>query len=577
MLQENGSCLAAGVPPDRCAAGFEPDGAEGCRAILPSAPCSTPGQVAYLGDTSCHDIAPCGSGTWGQIPTDSATQHVDGSTTEPDADGSAAKPWPTVQQGVDAAAPGAIVAVAEGHYLEEVVIGAPVQLWGRCPTLVTVEGTDGPAIAVGAGGSSTVVRGLAVTGGNHGVMVQGATEVVLQHLWIHDMGRHGIGAGFHASPTELSIREVLVDQLVCSGILLIGAEATIERFVARGSSDNQDSRGVEFQDDVDNGRRSQVNLRAGILEDHGWANVYVIGSDVSIDGSLIRDTAGSEQFGSIYGFGVLGHDSEQSGELPVIAISGSVIEGTHQAGAYFAGGSATIDDTVIRDPRPDIDLYYGRGLVAFTSYYGLVEPAQVVVRGTLIEGASDIAVLVWDSDLTVERTIIRDTKPSALDQSFGVGMYAYSDLPALPRAQATVRGSIIEGSRMAAFMSLGGDVTLDGVVLDATEVDLGFDRYGDGLVVSRNGSIPASAEVTHTLIRQSVRVGISNFGATVTLSNSVLECNAIHLNGETMATEDFSFTDVGGNRCGCGNDEVPCKVLSSELAAPGAVEDPGGL
>src|SRR5262249_50549847 len=74
---DDGSCQPAGVPPDACGDGFEAaDG--GCSAILPPDPCG-PGLVALPGDMQCHEIAPCGDGTWGDIPIDGATQFVDAS------------------------------------------------------------------------------------------------------------------------------------------------------------------------------------------------------------------------------------------------------------------------------------------------------------------------------------------------------------------------------------------------------------------------------------------------------------------------------------------------------------------
>src|SRR6185295_10128206 len=40
LEQADGSCLPAGVPADACGQGFESDGALGCQAILPPAPCT---------------------------------------------------------------------------------------------------------------------------------------------------------------------------------------------------------------------------------------------------------------------------------------------------------------------------------------------------------------------------------------------------------------------------------------------------------------------------------------------------------------------------------------------------------
>src|SRR5262245_22622469 len=133
-------CLRPGVPPDACAPGFEPDGASGCRAILPAEPCPR-GTMATPGATACTEVAQCTGGKWGAIPVEPSTEYVDGTYAGTDSDGTEAKPWRTIQDAVDAAAPSAIVAVAEGHYPGDVLmVGKPVRLWGKCPALVEISG-----------------------------------------------------------------------------------------------------------------------------------------------------------------------------------------------------------------------------------------------------------------------------------------------------------------------------------------------------------------------------------------------------------------------------------------------------
>jgi len=145
-----GGCRPAGIAPNECAAGFLADDRAGCEPVLPGEPCPK-GLMAVPGDTTCREVAPCGMGSWGDIPTEASTQHVDGSYAVGDSDGTAAKPWTTIQAAVDAAAPGAIVAVAAGSYIEDVTVDAkPVRLWGRCPAQVEIVGTQAsfPAVLV---------------------------------------------------------------------------------------------------------------------------------------------------------------------------------------------------------------------------------------------------------------------------------------------------------------------------------------------------------------------------------------------------------------------------------------------
>lgn len=51
----DGRCIQPGVPPDGCPEGFVHDGAHGCLAVLPEAPCG-PGQMAIPGETTCRPV-----------------------------------------------------------------------------------------------------------------------------------------------------------------------------------------------------------------------------------------------------------------------------------------------------------------------------------------------------------------------------------------------------------------------------------------------------------------------------------------------------------------------------------------
>src|SRR5262249_50701377 len=142
---ESEACVKAGVDPTACAPGFEWD-AGGCAPVLPPAPCAA-GMMALAGETACRPVATCAGGTWGDIPVGADTQYVDGSYAGGDSDGSAPKPWTTIAEGLIAASDGAIIAVAAGTYPEDLTIEHPVRVWGRCPSMVSVEGRDSAAAA----------------------------------------------------------------------------------------------------------------------------------------------------------------------------------------------------------------------------------------------------------------------------------------------------------------------------------------------------------------------------------------------------------------------------------------------
>src|SRR5262249_45120252 len=150
-----------------------------------------------------------------------------------------------IQQGVNAAAPGATIAAAAGTYAEDVFIdNKPVKLWGRCPSLVSVVGDSAKKGAVTIyfpGANKSEVHHLAVTGQSGGILVLGANDVVVSGVWIHDTGEEGIRLDDSSGPASLSVTGSLVEGAHNYGMGFLGTDATIEESVVRdtkaGTSD----------------------------------------------------------------------------------------------------------------------------------------------------------------------------------------------------------------------------------------------------------------------------------------------------------------------------------------------------
>jgi hypothetical protein len=96
-------------------------------------------------------------------------------------------------------------------------------------------------------------------------------------------------------------------------------------------------------------------------------------------------------------------------------------------------------------------------------------------------------------------------------------------------------------------------------------------EYGDALLGVFEG-VASDLTITNTRLEQSGRAGSANFGANVSLSSNVFECNDIDLNGEPYQGQEFDFVDDGGNSCGCAGSEDACAVRSVNLTPPRAPE-----
>jgi hypothetical protein len=152
---------------------------------------------------------------------------VDAAAVCPPCDGTAAAPFPTIQQGIDAAASGQTVIVAPGIYVENArIVGKVVHLLaGGAPSETVVDGggTGSTILLDNAGGSS--IEGFTITGGQApfggGVEVLGGllpgAPTITRNLIVGnqaveiDAGYDGDGGGIDL---YLAAGAVVVDNLV---------------------------------------------------------------------------------------------------------------------------------------------------------------------------------------------------------------------------------------------------------------------------------------------------------------------------------------------------------------------------
>ena len=442
----DGACVPAGVPAGGCGDGFVSEN-HGCTPVLPPGACGR-GTMAVPGERNCRPVAGCGDPPWGDIPVDSGTQYVDGSYRGTDSDGSADRPWTTVQAGIIHAESGGIVAIAEGIYPESPVSGGkPVALWGRCPELVELQSWEQfEALVLDADGAE--VHTLALTSKqSFGLFVAGGLGIVVDRVWIHDTADYGFYIAGFLDETEVTVRGSLVERGT-AGLVMTSGKATLEETVVRqGVFDPLlgPGRGVDIGDDPDTGIASQAEIRRSVIEENMESGVVVYGSEV------------------------------------------------------------TITDTVIRNTLPAADGRFGHGLAVQSS----AAPSQVTLNTSVIEGNRSIGLSVVGSTLSMSRSVVSATSPQELDRKFGDGIFALQ--------------------------------------FGKTELTISESRIAD-----------------------SARAGVANFAATMSIGATVLECNAIQLDGEALGG-DYQFEDRGGNACSCGPEAGVCQVVSTNLEPPIAV------
>lgn len=570
---DDGRCLPAGVPAELCATGWRHDGDAACEPILPAESCP-PGQMAVPGERACHAVMPCGTGKWGDIPVDGATVHVDASYPDGMNDGTASRPFTTISQAVAAAPTDALIAVAAGTYVEDVVITTRLRLHGVCPELVALAGTGNAlgALFLRPMASGTEVRGLAITGEAAGIVVSGATDLHLDSLRVHDALDRGISIEGTLGPTAVTLEHSLIEENHDLGIFITSSEVTLDGIVIRGTLphpvDQRSGRGIAIQADSTIAAPTSVVISGSVVEENRDVGVRIAGSQVTVEGVVVRGTLprqSDQQAG--YGIGIRGDAA-----APTLAlVKSSLVEESHDMGVFVVGTEATIEGVVVRRTLPQAGGTSGVG-IGITNDADSGASATALIKSSLVDENQSVGVFVAGSQATLEGVSVRRTLPQAIDQHFGRGIVAHNR-PSLP-ANVLLVGSLVEANHEIAVVAQGAQTTLDGVIVRGTLPRISDGLYGDGVAIESDVEsqpmVTTTGRVVSSRIEHNARAGIASFGANVGLGASALSCNAFDLNADAYLGLASTFENLGGNACGCPTPSLDCVVQSANLAPPDA-------
>ena len=380
FIEDDGLCHPS---LDKCPPGTIPNFSEGCTAVgipncapefveddglcHPSRDKCPPGSFAVPTE-GCVSIDGdgCGSGSWGLIADAPDTVWVDPSYAGGMSDGSQEAPFTTVAAALAAVAPGGRIALAAGDYAEPVTIDRPLELVGRCPSLVTLSGTqptpytNDPVIVLADGAAGALVRGVRLSGAGIGLLAIGG---------------------------DVELSGVHIDAVTAIGVVVANGTLHVTRSLLEATLSQPASGAFGRGIDVEAGASLSLD-KSALAENRGMALVAGhTGTTVTVSESLVERTLPLEIDAS-YGVGLLGTTAA------TLRVSGSAVRQSQTAGVLVVyGATAELAGSLIDEVLP------GR----FHTYQG---PPNMEVIVETYDGVGEGLVVAFGSNASVMDTVV---------------------------------------------------------------------------------------------------------------------------------------------------------------------------
>jgi len=533
------ACTAVG-PGATCATGWAKTKDGWCEPLVATAACKAT-EMEVLGKATCQPVRTCGSGTWGDIKTTSATIHVNAAYAGSGSDGTAAKPYLTIAAALKDATSGGHIAVAAGTYEASFKVYTPVTIEGVCPAKVTLKGASSgdAAVTISAPGSRLV--GVTITGPAKGV-ISTASSATLERVIVTGTVKPGVDAQGDA----LTVKDSLFTGNAIMALLVRhGTTVKVERSAVRDSK-AMSSGGLGFGLQVGMSGESKygtalVEMTDCVLSGHKDNAITLISGQAKLTRTLIRDTCGAVSGGKSCA-GVFATVDEKSNVNSTVDITDSVITGSHFTGVGLFSSKGTITRTVIRD-TVGARANEGSGIRA-AIYPGRATAPELTLTSSAIVRTRDTGIHLWGADATISKTLIQDTASNALHKMRGTGLELAKDATTKRAASAKITDSILLRNASVSLALLSSKATVERTIISDTKPRALDKTNGTGVMVRASTAGGTSdLSMTDCLVDRARKTALEVVDATLTLKRVAVQ-NVLPQNSDLT-----DGTGIAATRC----------------------------
>jgi len=268
---------------------------------------------------------------------------------------------------------------------------------------------------------------------------------------------------------------------------------------------------------------STLILRDSLVAGNRGKGIQLLSSNATIDRCVIRDTR-ERVTNKLYGEGISATTYPGMSFRSVLKLRDSLVAENRVTGIDLRSSDATIERSVIRETRPQAkDQSYGMGIVALVAT-GQTQGSDLGVLDSLLTGNRRYGIALYSSKAKIERSTIRETLAEALNGKQGLGIQVLKQSDLLGPSTLILQDSLVEKNRSVGVAVASSSVVLERSIVRETRPQEADNQLGQGISATTWGSQTGYPEVTlrDCLITKNRLVGVDLKSASATLVRVVV-------------------------------------------------------